>query len=111
MRWSFESPGFKRLQREGILLDVDQAQELDVTLDVGDVKDTVEVTANAALVDTESAETGQVVDSHAVTNLPLNERNPWRIDISVHRCGRGVDDYRRLQPFQQRRHQWRKAGE
>ncbi len=72
-----EANGFKRLQREGILLDVNQTQEVDLTLDVGETKETVEVSANTTMLDTASAETGQVVDTHAITNLPLNERNPW----------------------------------
>jgi hypothetical protein len=61
------------------MLDVNQAQEVDLTMDIGEAKETVQVVANASLLDTASAETGQVVDSHAVTNLPLNERNPWQL--------------------------------
>src|SRR5579872_5252005 len=72
------APGFKRLRREGIMLDVDQAQELDLAMDVGEAKETVEVSADVAHLDTENAVTAQVVDSHAATNLPLNERNPWQ---------------------------------
>jgi len=74
-----EANGFKQLQREGIILDVNQVQELDLTLDVGEAKETVEVSANSAVLDTASSETGQVVDNHAITNLPLNERNPWQL--------------------------------
>jgi hypothetical protein len=73
------APGFKRLDREGIMLDVDQAQELDLAMEVGEAKETVQVTGDVALLDTESAGTGQVIDTHAATNLPLNERNPWQL--------------------------------
>jgi hypothetical protein len=86
-----EAPGFKRLQREGIILDVNQVQELDLTLNVGEAKETVEVAADAPVLDTASSETGQVVDSHAITNLPLNERNPWQlISLSTGVVGGGT---------------------
>ena len=69
-------------------------QELDLTMEVGEAKETVEVVADVAHLDTENAVTAQVVDSHAVANLPLNERNPWQlITLSAGVVGTAGDIY------------------
>lgn len=46
-----------------------------IRLDVGQLAETVEVTAQAQLVDTSNASIGKVVDNRRVAELPLNGRN------------------------------------
>ena len=72
-----EAAGFKRLQRSGIVLDVNQTLNLELTMEIGATTETVEVAARATLLDSTTSEMGQVVDNRSIVNLPLNERNAW----------------------------------
>ncbi len=67
--------GFKRAFSPSVTLDVDQKARVDITLQVGQVSQTLEVTATAPLVRSESAELGEVVGQRQVQDLPLNGRN------------------------------------
>ncbi|HEY4047571.1 MAG TPA: carboxypeptidase-like regulatory domain-containing protein, partial [Acidobacteriaceae bacterium] len=70
-----EKQGFKRGASNNVVLDVDQKARVDFTLEVGQVSDTVEVTAVAPLIRMDSAELGEVVGKTQVQALPLNGRN------------------------------------
>ncbi len=72
-----ETTGFKRLQKTGIVLDVNQTLSLDLMMEIGATTETVEVAARATLLDSTTSEMGQVVDTRSIVNLPLNERNAW----------------------------------
>ena len=61
--------------RDSVTLQVDQKARIDFTLEVGQVTETVNVTAGAPLVRSESAELGEVITERAVRELPLNGRN------------------------------------
>ena len=68
--------GFQTSVDKGVVITVDQVATLNVALRVGDVKETVTVSAAAALINTSNAEISQVVDQHAIKELPLNGRDP-----------------------------------
>ena len=70
-----ESPGFKRVVRTGITLQVGQTAVVDLTLEVGEVTEQVEVTAAVPLLKTEEASQGNVIDSRKIVDLPLNGRD------------------------------------
>ena len=70
-----EKEGFKRAVSANITLDVDQKARVDIALEVGQLSQTLEVTAAAPLVRSESAELGEVVGQRQVQDLPLNGRN------------------------------------
>ena len=70
-----EMQGFRRAEIPPFDVGVNQAVTQDVTLSLGDVTQTVEVTAQAALIQQSSAELGAVVPEKAVSALPLNGRN------------------------------------
>jgi carboxypeptidase family protein/TonB-dependent receptor-like protein len=70
-----EKAGFQRTVKTGIILQVDQKARVDLTLQVGSVTQTVEVTGQAPLVQTESSEQAQVITSQQIVGLPLNIRN------------------------------------
>jgi hypothetical protein len=72
---STEMPGFKKALRKGIVLEVGQKADIDIQLEVGAIADTVEVTAQAQMVDTNSPTVGKVVESRRIEELPLNGRN------------------------------------
>ena len=70
-----EHPGFKRAVSVPVDLDVQQRIAVDVTLQVGQISESIEVTGAAPLLETETSELGQVVDHTRMANLPLNGRN------------------------------------
>ncbi|MBV8707925.1 MAG: TonB-dependent receptor, partial [Acidobacteriaceae bacterium] len=74
-RISVEAPGFKRATSQDIVLQVDERQRADFTMQIGQASETVEVVAAAPLVRSESAELGEVIGQGAVQSLPLNGRN------------------------------------
>jgi hypothetical protein len=69
-----EKTGFQKYVQTGILVDVQARLEVDVTLQVGVVTEAVNVTSAAPLLDTQSANVGQVVGQRQVSELPLNGR-------------------------------------
>jgi hypothetical protein len=71
-----EHVGFLRAVQGGITLTVAQAATINVVLQVGSQQQTVTVTAQSPLVNVTSASVSDVVDEHAIKELPLNGRNP-----------------------------------
>ncbi|MBI4876319.1 MAG: carboxypeptidase regulatory-like domain-containing protein [Acidobacteria bacterium] len=76
---SIEASGFKKVERSGIVLQVNQVARIEIALEVGAVTDTVEITAQAPLLESTSSALGQVVENRSITNLPLNQRNPYAL--------------------------------
>jgi hypothetical protein len=68
-------PGFRTYVQTGIVLQVGSSPVVNATLEVGQITDTVEVQADAALVETRSTGVGTVIDNQRVLELPLNGRN------------------------------------
>ncbi len=70
------APGFKKAEQKDILLTAGERTGIALTLSLGDVGQTVEVTAAAALLQTESTQVGATVDAQAMSDLPLGgQRN------------------------------------
>ncbi|HYP13477.1 MAG TPA: TonB-dependent receptor, partial [Bryobacteraceae bacterium] len=67
--------GFSPQTRTGLQLDVSMIARVDFTLAVGAVAEQVEVSASAALLNTETSTVGQVIDNRRIVELPLNGRN------------------------------------
>ncbi|MGB8261445.1 MAG: TonB-dependent receptor [Terracidiphilus sp.] len=72
---SAESKGFQKSVTTGFKLDVDQKIRVDLALRPGAVTETLEVTAQAVTLDTDSAALSQLVSQQQVEELPLNGRN------------------------------------
>lgn len=72
---AIEKTGFKKQVRSGIIVQVDQKARIDVSLEVGQVSETVNVTEAAPLVKSDSADLGEVITESAIRELPLNGRN------------------------------------
>jgi Carboxypeptidase regulatory-like domain len=72
---SAEAPGFKKLTRQHIELQVDQTLTVDANLEVGSTTETTTVSATAPLVDTMTGTISEVVDQQRMLDLPLNGRN------------------------------------
>jgi len=72
-------PGFKTYVQSGIVLQVGTTPTVNAVLEVGQVSDQVEVSADAALVEAHSSGVGNVIDNQRVLELPLNGRNPTEL--------------------------------
>ncbi|HEU0142137.1 MAG TPA: carboxypeptidase regulatory-like domain-containing protein [Bryobacteraceae bacterium] len=72
---SAEAPGFRTIIRRGIVLTVSSRVEINLTLEVGAVTDSVTVTAEAPLIDTSSASSGRVVDNRTQAGVPVSSSN------------------------------------
>ena len=71
-----EAAGFKVLERKDLVLDQNQSLNLGpVTLQVGQVSDSVLVEAQVPLVETATAQKSFVIDARQVTQLALNGRD------------------------------------
>src|SRR3979411_2985287 len=68
---SAEKPGFKKVIRTEVEIFIAQRQSLDLQLEVGDVKQSVEVTATQTLLDTDTSERGQTLTPRMYQTLPL----------------------------------------
>lgn len=70
-----EKQGFKAVVRRQIELHVQQAARLDLELQVGDMVESVQVAADAALLTTDNGTVGTVIENRRIVELPLNGRN------------------------------------
>src|SRR3989441_11708871 len=67
--------GFRTFVQTGIVLQVNSNPVINVTLEVGQRSEQVEVQANAALVETRTVGVGQTMETQRILELPLNGRN------------------------------------
>ena len=67
--------GFGTVVKTGIELQVQQTARVDFTLAVGQATETIEVAGNAALLATENATVGTVIEERRIMDLPLNGRS------------------------------------
>jgi hypothetical protein len=68
-------PGFREYVQTGIELQVSGSPLINVVLELGQVTDTVEVQANAVMVETRSVGVGRVMENVRILELPLNGRD------------------------------------
>src|SRR6185503_13008004 len=57
-----EAPGFKKLVRDNLVLNIAQTVTMDLTLEVGGVTEQVTVSADAPLLETSKADRGGIID-------------------------------------------------
>ena len=69
------APGFRPAALTGISVEVNRNTRADLTLQVGQVSESVEVVANAATIDTVSAQVSMNVQRRYIADLPLSSRN------------------------------------
>jgi len=68
---AFSKQGFKTYDRAGITVAIGQVVRLDATLQVGAVTESVTVSAEASILQTEQTQVGSHMRSQVVTDLPL----------------------------------------
>jgi hypothetical protein len=74
-RLTVEKQGFQRVVRENVVVSTAERLRLDFGLDVGAVTETVTVTAQTPLLQSEQATLGHVVEGRTITAIPLATRN------------------------------------
>jgi len=74
-----EAPGFKRHTREGIIVRTGEMPRLDVRLEIGAVTESVNVTGAPPLLDTETTQSGQVLDGDLLVKVPVSQKRAIRI--------------------------------
>ena len=74
-----QATGFTTYLQTGIRLEVSNEVTVNVTLRVGEVKQQVEVSADASMVETQNTAVSQVIDQRSVVDLPLNGRQATQL--------------------------------
>jgi len=72
--------GFKQVTRD-VRLELNQIAEIDFNMETGAVSETVEVQGVAPLLEPNTSSVGQVIETKAVSDLPLNGRNFTQLAI------------------------------
>jgi hypothetical protein len=75
-----EAPGFKKFVQTGMVLNAGEHKVIDIRLEVGAVTESVEVSADAPILDTANPSIGQAITTREVEDLPVNGRTPMMLD-------------------------------
>ena len=94
-----ELAGFKKFVRDNVQVRVNDAVEVNLSLTVGDVAESVEVTAETPLLSTAEASLGQVVDERRVLELPIFSGNAMEFTLLAPGTVNGTDMRLRKAPF------------
>ena len=70
-----QQTGFKLYRQTGLVLDVNAALVVDITLQVGQVSEKVEVSGSALRVETANTQMGEVIEGQRMTAVPLVTRS------------------------------------
>src|SRR5207237_4689506 len=65
--------------RKDVNVNLNEVVTLNMTMQLGAAKETVEVSSEAPIVDTTTTQLGAVMDQHQVANLPLNSRDTYQL--------------------------------
>jgi len=78
-----EITGFQKLDRKGVEVRVNDSVTVDLKLTVGDVSQSLEVSASTPLLETGAISLGQVVDRARLVDLPIQSGNPAELAKSA----------------------------
>ena len=71
--------GFKKFERKGIVLVLNEIASVDLVLQVGGATETVEVSGAPPVIDTTTTQLGAVMTDQSVRELPLSTRNTYQL--------------------------------
>jgi outer membrane receptor protein involved in Fe transport len=74
-----ELSGFKKVSRPGIEVRIGEKIDVNLTLDVGRMEETVSVTAETPLLATTSGSAGQTISEQTIAMMPLSDGNPFTL--------------------------------
>jgi len=78
-RMEFDLTGFKKNVQRSVNLDLNAVLTVNSVLQIGETRETVDVTSEAPIVDTTSTQLGAIMDSKQVAGLPLNSRDTYQL--------------------------------
>jgi hypothetical protein len=78
-----EAGGFQTAVRPAFDLSLNQTATIDIAMTLGAVSQQVEVTGAAPVLQTQTTEVGNVMEAHAIANLPLETRNYNQLALLV----------------------------
>ncbi len=78
-----ELPGFSKVESKGIVVNVGQTLDLNLTLKLATVQETITVSGESPLIQTSASSVGGVVDVARIENLPLNGRQFANAAITI----------------------------
>jgi len=71
--------GFRTVNRAGLVLNVNDAVKLDITLQIGGLEESITVEAEAPVVNTATAELSKTVEAKQIETLPIVDRNIYSL--------------------------------
>lgn len=78
-----ETPGFEKFVRTGLVVRAGLNVTVDIGLKVGSQSQTVEVSGEAPLIDTQSAEQAVNLSGELLRNIPITGRHDWSDSLQV----------------------------
>src|SRR6476659_8067546 len=84
-----ELPGFSKVENKDIVVSVGQTLDINMTLKVAAVSETVTVTGETPLIETSSSSVGGIVDIKRIESLPLNGRQFANLAATIPGVGLG----------------------
>ena len=75
------APGFQTARQPKFRLILNQTARFDIQLKVGQTSETVEITASAPLLETDTSLLGSLIDSQAAAQLPLSTHNTNQLTL------------------------------
>src|SRR4030095_9113335 len=79
-----ELVGFTKFAREGVEVDVNTTPRVDISLKIGELSESVLVTGEAPMLQTDRTDTGRIIQSDQITQMPLGfNRNFQALLITV----------------------------
>src|SRR5436309_2686358 len=94
-----ELSGFKKFVRENVQVRVNDSVEVNLSLTVGDVAESISVNAETPLLSTAEASLGQVIDTRRVLELPIFSGNAMELTLLAPGTVNGTDMRLRKAPF------------
>jgi Carboxypeptidase regulatory-like domain/TonB dependent receptor len=74
-----EQPGFQKITKAGIVVEINQAVRSDIELTVGALSQSVTIEAVASSIKTDDATVSEIISTRHVADLPLNGRDPLKL--------------------------------
>ncbi|MBI3697153.1 MAG: TonB-dependent receptor [Acidobacteria bacterium] len=97
-----EAKGFKKATTETFQVNVNQTVEMDFRMEVGQVAESIEVSALAAMLQTSDSQVGNLIETRNVVDLPLAARDFMQLSL----ISPGVSDSTGNQRHQTERASW-----
>ncbi|PYV91032.1 MAG: hypothetical protein DMG05_08355 [Acidobacteria bacterium] len=89
-RVTFEQTGFKKSVQEGVIVPLGETVRADASLQVGEVSQTIEITAEAPLLKPDTSELGTTINNQQIVDLPLSLTGEQRSPATFIRLVPGV---------------------